>query len=125
MRVNEKHLATAAAILLAASCSGVSDEKAVVDACVQEGQTSEEGCECVAKELKKNLSADDYAAYAEISKKQLELSRKGAATTVEEAMEAGDAALGQLLSQPERMERIISATLDSGLNCAEAANSAN
>lgn len=109
-------LSVAAALLLVASCGGASDEKFLADTC-DKGSATKQSCTCIAKDLKANLSAEDYDFYVKLMKEQMKLAKKTAGMTAEEAMEASKGAAQDVLSDSALMSRIGKATDDAMNKC--------
>lgn len=112
MRVIKMRLSAAAALLLAASCGGASDQKILTDACSEGGIWEKQNCSCYAKEVKENLSAEDYEVVVKQTEVMMTLAKKTAGMTAAEAMEVSKGAAQDaqdVLSDPARMTRITEA----------------
>lgn len=109
MRRIKNRLAAATALLLCASCGGASDQKIVADACSADGIHTKQDCSCYAKEVKANLSAEDYEVVVKQTEVMTNLAKKTKGMTTAEAMEASKGAAQdaqELLSDPARIGRI-------------------
>lgn len=109
MRRIKNRLAAATALLLCASCGGASDQQILEATCAESGG-SKAVCSCYATKVKETLSAEDYKFFVKLTEKQASLAKKAAEMTTAEAMEAGEGAAKELLSDPERMERLAATT---------------
>lgn len=65
----KKTMIAAAGLMALAACGGgESDRQALVDACVSDGTSDQETCECMADAAEKNLDEDLYEKFADAAR---------------------------------------------------------